>query len=486
MKLRNVMAFGLVALTVTMAGCSSNNNGNNASNSASSQAPASASASPAESPSAPASETTKPAGPVDILVVAPDPNNKVAVAAFDDKLARFKTAYPNVTVKTTDWQYNPNEIGIKMASGDAPTVYGAFATDGNFLASKGWIADLGDILKTYPHKDDFNPILTSAYTIGGKVYGIPDSGYVIGVAINKKLLDDKGIALPSMDWTWDDFANIAKQVSDKSKGIAGIAVLGKGNEAGWGYTSFLYGAGGEVETVADGKVKAAFNGAAGKQALDFYKKLQWEDKAFPISWSLDWSGAVGAFTQGSAAMVYVGPSDAINQALNNGNWKLDDFVVYPMPAAQAGGQHVGVLGGSFGVINANATPEQQQAAFDWTTFDYFKDQGLQATEDLVKQQKDQGKFYVQGQLNYYKNDSDYGKQMSAIYDKYDNVWKYDPQYYDYAVGKPEAQYEAQAYYGAMTVAVQAVLSNKNADTQKLLDDAAAKVQSESFDKVAVQ
>ncbi|MFD2331625.1 ABC transporter substrate-binding protein [Cohnella sp. GCM10020058] len=465
MKLRNVMAYGLVSLTVVFAGCDTNS-GNS-------------------SISAPGASESG-AGPVEILIQAANPNNPTQIASFNDKLARYKAAYPNVTVNTTDWQYNPNEIGIKMASGQAPSVYAAFATDGNFLAGKGWIADLTNILKSYTHKDDFNPILTSAYTIGDKVYGIPDYGYVIGVTINKKLLADKGIALPSMDWTWDDFANIAKQVSDKAKGIAGIAVLGKGNEAGWGFTNFLYEAGGDVQAVADGKVTATFNGAAGKQALDFFKKLQWDDRAFPISWTLDWAGATGAFTQGRAAMVYVGPTDAVTAALNNGNWKVDDFAAYPMPAAQAGGQHVGILGGNSYVINANATAEQQQAAFDWITFDYFSDQGIKAQEALVKQQKDEGKFFVQGQLSYYRSDSDYAKKIDAIYAKYDNVWKYDPQFYHYAVGKPEAQYEAQAYYGAMTVAIQSVLSSKDADTQKLLDEAASKVQSENFDKVAVQ
>ncbi|WP_241158377.1 ABC transporter substrate-binding protein [Cohnella candidum] len=479
MKLRNILASCTIILALIIAGCGSKSGSD-------SPSPASAASSPSASASSSAPASSEAPANVEITVQAPDKNNQADVQNFNDKIARFQKAYPNVKVNTTDWAYSPNEIGIKMAANEAPTVYSAYATDGNFLAGKGWIADLTGLLDQYAYKDQFNDILLKPYTINGKIYGIPDSGYTIGIALNKKLLADKGIPLPPMDWTWDDFLQIAQKVSDPAKGIAGIAVMGKGNEAGWGWTNFFYEAGGDVQKVENGKVTATFNSDAGVKALDFYKKLNWEAKAFPESWSLDWGGAVGAFTQGRAAMVYVGPTDAIVSALNNGQGKIEDFAAYPMPSMEKGGEHVGVLGSNSWVINANASGDQQKAAFDWVTFDFFGDAGLKSTEDSIKQLKDQGKYFVQRELGYWKADSDYGLKMKAVYDKYDNVWQYDPQFFQYAVGKPEAQYEAQSYYAAMTIAVQGALSNKNADSKKLLDQAVEKVQKENFDKVKVQ
>ena len=40
----------------------------------------------------------------------------------DDKIARFQAKYPNVTIVKDDWQYSVNEIGVKMASNEAPTL----------------------------------------------------------------------------------------------------------------------------------------------------------------------------------------------------------------------------------------------------------------------------------------------------------------------------------------------------------------------------
>ena len=58
---------------------------------------------------------------------------------------------------------------------------------------------------------------------------------MVGTVVNKKMLDDKGVAVPPLDWTWDDVLNTAKAVADPAKGISGIAPMGKGNEAGWNW-----------------------------------------------------------------------------------------------------------------------------------------------------------------------------------------------------------------------------------------------------------
>ena len=55
-----------------------------------------------------------------------------------------------------------------------------------------------------------NPILQDQFIIDGKVYGIAQQGYVTGTVVNKKMLEDKGVAVPSYDWTWDDMLNTAK------------------------------------------------------------------------------------------------------------------------------------------------------------------------------------------------------------------------------------------------------------------------------------
>ncbi|MBW7461309.1 extracellular solute-binding protein, partial [Paenibacillus sepulcri] len=147
----------------------------------------------------------------------------------DDKIKRFTEKYPNVTVEKSDWHYSTDEIGIKMAANEAPTFFNTFATEAKFLVERGWAADITELWNNYEFKDQINPILQNQFLIDGKVYGVTQKGYVTSTVINKKLLDDKGVAVPSYDWTWDDMLSTAKAASDTKKGISGIAPMGKGN-----------------------------------------------------------------------------------------------------------------------------------------------------------------------------------------------------------------------------------------------------------------
>lgn len=403
--------------------------------------------------------------------------------AEDDKIARFQKEYPNVTITKSDWHYNVDEIGVKMAANEAPTFFNTFATEAGFLVQRGWAADITELWNGYERKDDINPTLQSQFIKDGKVFGIVQNGYSTSIVVNKKLLADKGVAAPPYDWTWDDMLRTAQAAADPNKGISGIAPMGKGNEAGWNWTNFLFEAGGQIQTVEGGKVTAAFNSDAAVKALQFYQKLRWEADAIPKDWALGWDDAVGAFAQGRTAMVIAGAEGVLDQALNQGGMKPEDIATYPMPAAQAGGKHSGILGGDYLVINPNASKDEQEMAFRYIIFDCFSDNYLEAVEKDIQARKAEGKFYIPPQMSYYKEDSDYGKRLQAIYDKYDNVYKYDPESSKLLDGNPEAQYNTQEYYAEMTNIVQEVFSQQDVDLKAKLDAAAATMQTKYYDAI---
>ncbi|KIL37471.1 ABC transporter substrate-binding protein [Cohnella kolymensis] len=433
-----------------------------------------------------ASETPKTAEPVTISIYYPNPDQTELRAIEDAKIKRFEEKYPHVTIEKSDWHYNVNEIGIKMAANEAPTFFNTWATEAKFLVEKGWAADITELWNNYEFKDQINPILQNQFIIDGKVYGVAQKGYVTTTVVNKKMLDEKGAAVPSYDWTWDDMVNTAKAVADPGKGIAGIAPMGKGNESGWNWTNFLFQAGGDIQKVEGGKVSAAFNSDAGVKALEFYKKLRWDANVIPQDWALGWGDAVGAFAQGRTAMVIAGAEGPLDQALNQGGLKPEEVLVYPMPAAEKGGKHTGVLGGDYLVINPNATPAEQEAAFNYITFDYFSEDGLKSLEDNIKKFKDEGKFYVPPHMDYFNADSDYGKKVQDILAKYDNVYRYNAESNALLDGKPEAQYNTQDYYGAMTNVIQEIFSKKDTDVKAKLDAAAKTVQEQFFNAIKVQ
>ncbi|MNW54197.1 hypothetical protein D3C74_317900 [compost metagenome] len=111
---------------------------------------------------------------------------------------------------------------------------------------------------------------------------------------------------------------------------------------------------------------------------------------------------------------------------------------------------------------------------------------MKSVEDTINARKAEGKYYVPTPLEYFSEDSDYAGKVKAIYDKYDNVYKYDPQLFSLLEGKPEAQFGTQDYYATMSNVVQESFSKKGTDSKKQLDVAAKYVQENFFDKIQPQ
>jgi ABC-type glycerol-3-phosphate transport system substrate-binding protein len=441
---------------------------------ADSSAPATAApATAAPTVAATAAPTAAPEKKISISVHFPAKDQKELTVLEEEKVKRFNAKYPNVKITPDAWQYAPGEIGAKASGGQLPTFYQTYATEGKFLVEKGWAADITGLINSYEFAKQLNPSLLNQFKIGDKIYALPQDGYITGIGINKKLLDAKKVPIPSMDWTWADLLSTAKAANDPAKGIAGIAPMGKGNESGWNFTNFLFAAGGDIETVgADGKVTAASNSDAGVKALEFYKSLSTAG-VIPKNWAtLGWGEAMGAFAQGKAAMVIGGVDGFPDQGLNQGGQKLADMLVYPIPAAEAGGKHTGIWGGNFFVFNPKASKDELDMAFRYATFDYFQQDGIDSLEKSIQDRKKNNKFFVPKPLDYFDPASEYGQKVAAMYAKYDNVFQYSPEFNKIAVGKNEAQFNGQDFYAEMTKNVQAVFSKKDADTKALMASSA--------------
>ncbi|MNH90347.1 Lipoprotein LipO precursor [compost metagenome] len=474
MKPMKYSVIGCAALTLVVAGCSST--------SPTSTGTTSPEASKAAATSAP---TAAPAKKVSISVQGFKSDQKEKNEQLDLRIQRFKGKFTNAEIKKDDWQYNPQEIGIKMASNSAPSEYTTYATEGKVLVDKKWIADISDSMSRWKHANDMNDLLSKPFVVNGKTYGIPLDGYVMTITLNKKLFRDKGVELPPMDWTWDDFLDSARKLNDPAKGVAGFIPMGKGPEAGWNWTNFLYAAGGDVQKVEGGKVIGQFNSEAGLKALEFYKKLK-DENLIPQNWALGYGDALNAFAQGRGAMVMCGSGNAADTAINEGGISKDDIVVYPMPAVSKGSKHTGVLGGNYKVLNPKGSKEEQEMTFKWVVDEYFTDEFLTSTQKEIEDRKGKNRIYIPQPINYWKDSSDFGKKYADILAKHDNVFKYDPQLLSLWDGKPEAQYEGQKFYTEIANVIQKIFTTKGIDVKKELEEVSVKVQKEIFDKVKIE
>ncbi|MEC2342586.1 sugar ABC transporter substrate-binding protein [Paenibacillus barengoltzii] len=128
----------------------------------------------------------------------------------------FKKLYPKVKVNEV-WLPADNvdvKLDAALAAGNAGDVI-MMSPDWKGLRTK-WFEDLNP----YIERDqlDLEALFTEGVDGGyvdpdGKREGMPATASDFMIAYNKEIFDKAGVPYPTNDWTWDDFANIAKQVS---------------------------------------------------------------------------------------------------------------------------------------------------------------------------------------------------------------------------------------------------------------------------------
>lgn len=118
------------------------------------------------------------------------------------------------------------KLKAEMAAGNPPKIFDLFGgPDTKNYQKAGHLLDLTPILAELGLSDKF--IDLGEFTVDGKVYGLPRSGYTEGIFYNKKMFADAGVAVPK---TWEEFLAVCEAL--KTKGIVPIA-SGTGGPDGW-------------------------------------------------------------------------------------------------------------------------------------------------------------------------------------------------------------------------------------------------------------
>ncbi len=92
-----------------------------------------------------------------------------------------------------------------------------YASNGILLPINDKVKEDNMDLSLYPES------LVKLYTVDDKLYGIPKDWDLTALWYNKKLFDEKGVEYPNENWTWNDMVEAARKLTDKEKGVYGIA-----------------------------------------------------------------------------------------------------------------------------------------------------------------------------------------------------------------------------------------------------------------------
>jgi multiple sugar transport system substrate-binding protein len=213
-----------------------------------------------------------------------------------------------------------------LAGGKYPDVVYIFGPNVANLARSPKALDLTEAVKTKAWNwDDFYPAARQAVTIDGKVRAIPALIDSMAVVYNKKLFRQAGIPAPKAGWTWDDYRSIAKQLTNKSKGIFGTGWPGVGDEdTVWRLWPMVWDLGGDV--LAPGGKQVGYGGQPGLRSLTLLSQMATQDKSVYID-----------KTSGSEKMYQVFNSNRMGM-VPTGPWELPqimeakvDYGVVPMP-----------------------------------------------------------------------------------------------------------------------------------------------------------
>ena len=143
---------------------------------------------------------------------------------FEAAVKAYEEATGN---KVSDGSATSNEewkakVLTDFETGSEPDVLFYFTNaDAEPFVSAGKVVSIEEIRKEYPEYAANMKDSMMAVAADGKQYSVPSSGYWENMFVNKKVLEDCGVAIPGPDYTWDQF--LADCETIKANGFTPIA-----------------------------------------------------------------------------------------------------------------------------------------------------------------------------------------------------------------------------------------------------------------------
>ena len=290
-------------------------------------------------------------------------DNAGAKAIWDQAAADYNAAHKGVTVK---FQYLENEafkakLPTMLQSTDSrPAAFyswggGVFQAQAKAGFLKDIKSEVADTVKT------MSPTAVEAFTLDGKLYGLPFDTDAVPIFYNKKLFEKAGVKAEDMK-TWDGFLSAVKKL--KAAGITPI-VVGAGEKwpMHFWYSYLVMRIGGahaleDAKAGKDGGFKSPVFVEAGKRLQELAALQPFQSGEA----STNQAQSAAIFGDGKAAMDLMGSWLVAMQAQNASDGKgvgETDMGVMPFPTVPGGKGEIGdTLGGIHGfVVTKTAPPE---------------------------------------------------------------------------------------------------------------------------------
>ncbi|MET9106592.1 extracellular solute-binding protein [Streptomyces zhihengii] len=416
-------------------------------------------------PAAPLDPKTK----VTITIDCMPPTAKQAeLKEWKEDVAEFNKTYPNVTIegRSTPGQcLEPPRFTAMLKAKSQPDVFYTYFTDLPQVLDNAGAEDITAYVtdKSVPLLKDIDPNVMASLKQDGKLYGLPTSNYTMGLLVNRKLFKDAGLDPDAPPRTWEEVRTAAKKIAGLGKGVAGFGEYSAGNTGGWHFTAQMYSVGGEVVD-ASGK-KAAFNGTLGKQVAENLHAMRWEDDSMGKTQLLKWGDLQKQIATDKLGMFLAAPDDIAYMVQQLGA-KYENFGMGPIP-----GERNTLAGGNAYMIKKGISPDKVKAAIAWLNFKNLS---------VGKGQFDWARTKADGlpvgvpQPNFWLNASKTADDEARIEHATMPVENFRSFMDNPVAGKAEPP-KAQEVYKVLDNVMSGILTNKDADIDKLLATAEQQV-----------
>ncbi|MFJ2240507.1 ABC transporter substrate-binding protein [Streptomyces sp. NPDC087859] len=398
----------------------------------------------------------------------PPKSAKVDRAFFEEDVAAFEKQNPDIDVVAHDAFpcQDPKTFDAKLAGGQMEDVFYTYFTDARHVVDIDQAADLTPYVKELKSYDTIQQQLRDVYTVDGKVYGIPRTGYSMGLIYNRALFEKAGLDPDRPPATWDELRAAAKKIAALGDGTVGYADYSAQNQGGWHFTAELYSQGGDV--VSDDGKKAAVDTPEGRAVLQNLHDMRWTDDSMGSKQLLVINDVQQMMGSGKLGM-YLSAPDNIPILVKEKGGAYQDLALAPMP----GGQGT-LIGGDGYMFNKKASPAEIRAGLKWLDHmfltpgdgflgDYARAKKSDAPVGLPEPRLFTGAADTKDQQVKKANANVPVENYQAFLDGNQDL--------DMKIEPPHAQ----QIYSVLDGAVSAVLTKKDVDIDGLLKDASAKI-----------
>lgn len=280
----------------------------------------------------------------------------------------FLTKNPDIKLEWVTLEENvlrqrvTTDIATKGGQYDIMTI-GTYETP--IWAKQGWLLPLEGLGDAYD-KSDLLPAISDAVSVDGKLYASPFYGESAMVMYRKDLAEKAGVTIPEKP-TWDQIAEAAKKMTDKSTETYGICLRGK---AGWGENMALLTAMANSFGARwfDEKWQPQFDQPEWKKALTFYVDLM-KEAGPPGASSNGFNENLALFQTGKCG-IWIDATVAASFVTNPKDSKVADKVGYALfPTGDAGPDNHGnwLWAWNLGIPAGTQKAEAAQKFVSWAT-----------------------------------------------------------------------------------------------------------------------